>query len=264
MAFPQTPLPIKVELKTGATWTDVTSDVRGESQIRITRGRSNEGQQVDTSLLRAHPEEPGGQVLAAPADESPVRADRPQHPAARQRDDGHPVPRPARHVLRLRRDAGHGGPRHHGRPRRPRGCHPVQLAAGHVERCHPHRADHRQARGGTSASVVPRHADRAPVPGVVAGRDDDSVRVVDDPARHPRLGPPHDPGDPRRQQWLRRLDCEVLHGGLPRLTVHAARRPCDRDRCHQHLELVGPAAGRPRDQLQPDVAARPVPCRRGA
>src|SRR5690606_28899168 len=36
------PLPIQVEitLDGGATWTDITSDVRAEQQIRIDRGRS--------------------------------------------------------------------------------------------------------------------------------------------------------------------------------------------------------------------------------
>ncbi|MFE7973013.1 carbohydrate binding domain-containing protein [Streptomyces shenzhenensis] len=48
MAFPQTPLPIKVELRLGSTWTDVTPDVRGEQQIRITRGRADEAAQTDT------------------------------------------------------------------------------------------------------------------------------------------------------------------------------------------------------------------------
>lgn len=47
MAFPQTALPIKVELYINGTWTDVTSDVYGSKQIRITRGRSDEGQQVE-------------------------------------------------------------------------------------------------------------------------------------------------------------------------------------------------------------------------
>jgi len=49
MAFPQTPLPIKVELYVNSAWTNVTSDVRAEQQIRISRGRSDWGQQVDAS-----------------------------------------------------------------------------------------------------------------------------------------------------------------------------------------------------------------------
>jgi hypothetical protein len=49
VAFPQTPLPIKVELSydTGTTWSDITTNVRSEDQIQITRGRSDWGQQVD-------------------------------------------------------------------------------------------------------------------------------------------------------------------------------------------------------------------------
>jgi hypothetical protein len=48
MAFPETILPIQVDISLdGSTWTDITSDVRREQQIRITRGRSDWGQQVD-------------------------------------------------------------------------------------------------------------------------------------------------------------------------------------------------------------------------
>ncbi|MBX9392286.1 hypothetical protein K4749_01395 [Streptomyces sp. TRM72054] len=48
MAFPETNLPLAVELSLdGSTWTDVTSDVRYEDKIRITRGRSDWAQQVD-------------------------------------------------------------------------------------------------------------------------------------------------------------------------------------------------------------------------
>jgi hypothetical protein len=48
MAFPQTPLPIQVDISPdGTTWTDITSDVRADEQIRITRGRSNWGSTVD-------------------------------------------------------------------------------------------------------------------------------------------------------------------------------------------------------------------------
>jgi hypothetical protein len=49
MVFPQTPLPLKVELQVGSVWTDVTTDVRGEQQIRIQRGRSDWGQEVDST-----------------------------------------------------------------------------------------------------------------------------------------------------------------------------------------------------------------------
>lgn len=48
MAFPETILPIQVDLSLdGSTWTDVTEDVRHEQKIRITRGRTDWGQQVD-------------------------------------------------------------------------------------------------------------------------------------------------------------------------------------------------------------------------
>jgi hypothetical protein len=48
MAFPETILPIEVAFAfDGSTWTDVTSDVRHEQKIRITRGRSDWGQQTD-------------------------------------------------------------------------------------------------------------------------------------------------------------------------------------------------------------------------
>ncbi|WP_030798981.1 hypothetical protein [Streptomyces sp. NRRL S-337] len=47
MAFPQTALPLKVELNLGGTWTDITHDVYSRDQIRITGGRSDEGTKVD-------------------------------------------------------------------------------------------------------------------------------------------------------------------------------------------------------------------------
>lgn len=48
MAFPDTALPIQVDISLdGTTWTNVTSDVRANEQIRITRGRSNWGSAVD-------------------------------------------------------------------------------------------------------------------------------------------------------------------------------------------------------------------------
>lgn len=47
MAFPQTPLTTKVELQLGSTWTDITADVYARDSIRISRGRADEGQQVD-------------------------------------------------------------------------------------------------------------------------------------------------------------------------------------------------------------------------
>jgi len=48
MAFPDTALPIKVEIQAGS-WTDITSYVRGEQQIRITRGRQDEGGSTEPS-----------------------------------------------------------------------------------------------------------------------------------------------------------------------------------------------------------------------
>lgn len=46
MAFPQTPLPLKVELNLNG-WTDVTSYVRAAQGINITRGRQNESSQAE-------------------------------------------------------------------------------------------------------------------------------------------------------------------------------------------------------------------------
>lgn len=47
VAFPETALPITVELYLSSTWTDISSDVYERDAIRITRGRSDEGGQVD-------------------------------------------------------------------------------------------------------------------------------------------------------------------------------------------------------------------------
>jgi hypothetical protein len=48
VAFPETPLPIAVEISLdGTSWTDITGDVRSADQIQITRGRSDWGQQTD-------------------------------------------------------------------------------------------------------------------------------------------------------------------------------------------------------------------------
>lgn len=48
MAFPETILPILVDISLdGATWTDITDDARRAQQVRISRGRSDWGQQVD-------------------------------------------------------------------------------------------------------------------------------------------------------------------------------------------------------------------------
>ncbi|MFE0378333.1 hypothetical protein ACFW1M_22745 [Streptomyces inhibens] len=47
MTFPQTALPIRVELNLAGTWTDITHDVYARDQIRITGGRADEGTKVD-------------------------------------------------------------------------------------------------------------------------------------------------------------------------------------------------------------------------
>ncbi|MFI5524976.1 hypothetical protein [Streptomyces platensis] len=47
MTFPQTALPIRVDLNVGGTWTDITHDVYSRDQIRITGGRADEGTKVD-------------------------------------------------------------------------------------------------------------------------------------------------------------------------------------------------------------------------
>lgn len=52
MAFPEDLLPIKVELLLGTSWTDITSYVQRRSGlVQITRGRSDEGGQVDRGTL---------------------------------------------------------------------------------------------------------------------------------------------------------------------------------------------------------------------
>ncbi|NED75283.1 hypothetical protein G3I51_23755 [Streptomyces sp. SID9944] len=61
MPFPQTPLPLQVELSLdGTNWTDITSDALGERQIRITRGRSDWGQQVDYGRCQLTLKNPDG------------------------------------------------------------------------------------------------------------------------------------------------------------------------------------------------------------
>ncbi|MFI9079114.1 hypothetical protein ACIGW8_22035 [Streptomyces sioyaensis] len=49
MAFPQTALPIRVELNLAGVWTDITHDVYARDQIRITGGRADEGTKVDAT-----------------------------------------------------------------------------------------------------------------------------------------------------------------------------------------------------------------------
>jgi hypothetical protein len=52
VAFPQTPVPVKVELQMGGTWTDVTSYVYVRDRITIKRGRSSEARDVDPSTCQ--------------------------------------------------------------------------------------------------------------------------------------------------------------------------------------------------------------------
>ncbi len=47
MTFPLTVLPITVELNLDSVWTDITTDVRSEQTIRITRGKTAEGAATD-------------------------------------------------------------------------------------------------------------------------------------------------------------------------------------------------------------------------
>lgn len=47
MAFPQTPLDVRIDLQINGIWTDVTSDVYTAEKITITRGRADEGVRAD-------------------------------------------------------------------------------------------------------------------------------------------------------------------------------------------------------------------------
>ncbi|MFE1749009.1 hypothetical protein ACFW88_00385 [Streptomyces anandii] len=47
MAFPQTPLDVRIELFIGGVWVDVTADVYTAEKINITRGRADEGARTD-------------------------------------------------------------------------------------------------------------------------------------------------------------------------------------------------------------------------
>ncbi|MFD3802651.1 hypothetical protein ACFWTC_03260 [Streptomyces sp. NPDC058619] len=47
MTFPQTPLGLQTDLMIDGAWTEITSDVYTRNEIRISRGRANEGGQVD-------------------------------------------------------------------------------------------------------------------------------------------------------------------------------------------------------------------------
>ncbi|MBW8701890.1 hypothetical protein MBT84_19980 [Streptomyces sp. MBT84] len=47
MAFPQTPLDVRIDLQINGIWTDITPDVYAAEKISITRGRADEGARVD-------------------------------------------------------------------------------------------------------------------------------------------------------------------------------------------------------------------------
>ncbi|OSZ58663.1 hypothetical protein OQI_20365 [Streptomyces pharetrae CZA14] len=49
MVFPQTPLPVQIELQVGGVWTDITTDVYTEDRITIERGQPDEAQRTDHS-----------------------------------------------------------------------------------------------------------------------------------------------------------------------------------------------------------------------
>lgn len=83
MAFPQTVLPLSVELYLSGAWTDVTSYVqRRDGLVQITRGRSTEGDQVDHSRLalaldnrdgRYSPRNPTGTYYGQLTRNTPIR-----------------------------------------------------------------------------------------------------------------------------------------------------------------------------------------------
>lgn len=83
MSFPQAPLPIGVEISLdGSTWTDITSDVRAEQQIRIDRGRSNWASAVeagrclftlDNNSGKYSPRNPSGAYYGQIGRNTPVR-----------------------------------------------------------------------------------------------------------------------------------------------------------------------------------------------
>ncbi|MFB4424798.1 hypothetical protein C5F59_027430 [Streptomyces sp. QL37] len=82
MTFPETNLPIQVELDLGGTWTDITDDVYERDAIRITRGRSDWGGVVDPSrctlTLKNHtgnysPRNPRGAYYGLIGRNTPIR-----------------------------------------------------------------------------------------------------------------------------------------------------------------------------------------------
>lgn len=85
MAFPTTPLPVKVELDLVGDWsspTDISSYVRGTDDLVITRGKSSEGSVVDPSSLtltlnnrdgRFSPRNPLGAYFGSLTRNTPIR-----------------------------------------------------------------------------------------------------------------------------------------------------------------------------------------------
>jgi hypothetical protein len=82
VAFPQTPLPVTVELLLGATWTDISPYVRARDGIRISRGQRSEGSVADPSSLtltldnrdgRFSPRKPDGPYYGLIGRNTPIR-----------------------------------------------------------------------------------------------------------------------------------------------------------------------------------------------
>ena len=107
MAFPQTPLDIKVDLKVDGVWQDVTPDVLTRDLLTITRGRPDEGARTDpgkckltfnNGLSRVNPAVSGRYSTGNPLSDlfgkigrnTPVRVHLPA-PAAHLELDGNPA-----------------------------------------------------------------------------------------------------------------------------------------------------------------------------
>lgn len=83
MTFPDTTLPIAVEISLdGSSWTDITSDVRSEQRVQITRGRSNWASAVEAGRCsftldnndgRYSPRNPSGLYYGQIGRNTPVR-----------------------------------------------------------------------------------------------------------------------------------------------------------------------------------------------
>jgi hypothetical protein len=82
VAFPATPLPVKVELQLGGTWSDITPYVYVRDRITIKRGRSSEAKDVDPSTCsltldnrdgRFSPRNPSGAYYGLIGRNTPLR-----------------------------------------------------------------------------------------------------------------------------------------------------------------------------------------------